>query len=114
MYFRVKWGGPGRGFPIRGAGARSVGALPCWDQGGPAGGRPPARGRASLAETGTYREGGKREGVQRVRERAGGRTGFDPSAVELEEANFFSSFPSFCFVREVAARAAGYVFFCPL
>ena len=114
MYFRVKWGGPGRGFPIRGAGARSERALFCWDQGGPAVGWPPALGRASLAETGTYREGGKREGVQRVRERAGGRTGFDPSAVELEEANFFSSFPSFCFVREVAARAAGYVFFCPL
>ena len=91
-----------------------MGALPCWSRDGPAVGRPPARGRASLAETGTYREGGKREGVQRVRERAGGRTGFDPSAVELEETNFFSSFLSFCFVREVAARAAGYVFFCPL
>ena len=114
MYFRVKWRGPGRGFQIRGAGARSERALFCWDQGGPAVGRPPALGRASLTETGTYRESGKREGVQRVRERAGGRTGFGPSAVELEEANFFSSFPSFCFVREVAARAAGYVFFCPL
>ena len=110
----MKWGGPGRGFQIRGAGVRSERALSCWDQGGPAGGRPPARGSASLAETGTYRESGKREGLQRVRERAGGRTGFGPSAVELEETNFFSSFLSFCFVREVAARAAGYVFFCPL